>query len=185
MAWIRVVGEDEADEELNAVLRDVVGGRGKLSNILAVHSLLPATMKAHMDLYTSVMFGASGLSRAEREMIAVVVSATNECSYCVRHHGAALEHYWKDEERVSRFAEDHRSAEVSKRMRAVLDYAEKLTASPASVRETDIEHLREHGLSDADILSVNLIASYFDFVNRIALGLGVAFSEEEVSGYNC
>jgi uncharacterized peroxidase-related enzyme len=183
MAWIRVVGEDEANDELRAALDAVVGSRGKLSNILAVHSLHPKAMIAHMDLYMAIMFGPSGLSREEREMIAVVVSAADQCPYCILHHGKALNHYWKDEDRLARFIDDPRSIDVSPKMRTILDYAVQLTERPAGVEEHDIEQLREVGLTDEEILSLNLIVSYFNFVNRIAMGLGVEFSEEEVSGY--
>jgi len=183
MAWIRVVGEDEANDDLQAAIQAVKGSRGKLSNILGVHSLLPETMTAHMDLYTSIMFGPSGHSREEREMIAIVVSSANQCPYCIQHHAAALQHYWKDEARVQRFASDYRAEDLPERMRGILGYAAKLTTSPHDIREADIAGLRDLGVSDEDILAVNLITSYFNFVNRIALGLGVAFSEEEVGGY--
>jgi len=183
MAWIRMINEQEADTELAAVYDQVKGSRGKLSNIMAVHSLLPQTMQAHMDLYLTVMFDASGLSREEREMIAVVVSTANRCPYCINHHAQALRHYWNDEERLIAFVADYASADVSPRMQAVLDYAYRLTKAPNEVLETHVERLREHGLGDPDILSVNLIISYFNFVNRIALGLGVEFSADEIRGY--
>ena len=183
MAWIRVIGEHEANDELRSALDTVVGERGKLSNILAVQSLHPKAMIAHMDLYMAIMFGPSGLSREEREMVAVVVSAIDQCPYCILHHGKALNHYWKDEERLARFIDDPRSVDVSPRMRSVLDYAVQLTERPAGIEQSDIAGLREVGLSDEEILSLNLIVSYFNFVNRIAMGLGVEFSEEEVDGY--
>ena len=65
----------------------------------------------------------------------------------------------------------------------MLDYAVKLTEAPSSVTEADVEAMRRAGFSDAAILDVNLITSYFNFVNRIAEGLGVAFDPEEMSGY--
>jgi len=183
MAWIRVVGEEEAGEELRTALEAVRGKRGKLSNIMAVHSLRPDAMTAHVDLYMATMFGASGLTREERETIALVVSGANHCPYCIQHHAEALKHYWRDEERIARLIDDHRSADVSPKMLAILDYAVELTERPYAVEEADVERLRREGLSDEEILSVNLIVSYFNFVNRIVLGLGIAASEEEISGY--
>jgi len=183
MAWIRVLDEHEADEELNAVYAEVKGSRGKLSNILSVHSLHPPALKAHMDLYMSIMFGKGDLSREEREMIAVVVSSADRCPYCIQHHAAALHHYWKNEAKLAAFVEDYRSIDLTPRLRCMLDYADKLTRRPHEVREEDVEALRAQGLADADVLLVNLIVSYFNFVNRIALGLGVSFSEDEVGGY--
>ncbi len=183
MAWIRVLGEGEADEKLSAAFAKVVGNRGKLSHIMAVHSLCPEAMTAHMDLYMSVMYGRSGLSREEREIVAVVVSAVNGCPYCVAHHGEALDHYWKDRDRVAQLGQDPGSADLAPRARALVEYAVRLTTRPAEMGEADVGVLRDHGLDDADILTLNLIASYFNFVNRIALGLGVAFDPEETAGY--
>ncbi len=183
MAWIRVLNEEGADEVLQKIYARVKGSRGKVSNILAVHSLHPSAMAAHLDLYTAIMFGPSGLSREEREATATAVSAANRCPYCVAHHAEALQHYWKDRERVRNFVAQPHSASLPPRLRALVDYALKLTERPAEMEERDVETLRGHGLSDDDILLVNLIASYFNFVNRIALGLGVELSVSEISGY--
>lgn len=149
---------------------------------MQVQSLHPKAMTAHMGLYMAIMVGKSGLSREEREMIAVAVSATNGCEYCVRHHGAALLAYWKDPERVERFSADPLS-EREGRMAAVIVYAVELTRSPGAVDEKHIRDLREAGLGDEEIVGVNLIVSYFNFVTRLAEGLGVEVTDEEVSGY--
>ncbi|MCK5247526.1 peroxidase-related enzyme [Candidatus Bipolaricaulota bacterium] len=185
MAWIRVVDESEADEGLLKVYQQVKGSRGKLSNILSVHSLNPPALQAHMDLYMTIMFGPSGLSREEREMIAVVVSSADRCPYCIQHHAAALSHYWKDEDKLKSFIDDYRAIDLSPKMEAVLGYAFKLTTTPHAMVEADVQGLRGCDLTDEDVLTINLIVSYFNFVNRIALGLGVAFSPEEVEGYKC
>lgn len=184
MAWIRVVTDEEADESLRAACARVAGSRGKLSHIMAVHSLCPEAMTAHMDLYLNLMFGPSGLSREERETVAVAVSVVNGCPYCVAHHAEALEHYWKDRARVERFTADVRKADLTPRARALVDYAVKVTTRPQEMIEADVEGLRRHGLGDAEVLTLNLIASYFNFVNRIALGLGVEPDPEELVGYN-
>jgi len=183
MAWTRIVNESEAGDALRKVYQQVVGSRGKISNILAVHSLHPPALQSHMDLYMAIMFGPSGLSREEREMIAVVVSSADKCSYCIQHHSAALSHYWEDSAKLAAFVDDYRKVDLTTKMKAVLDYAFKLTTKPHAMTEADVERLRKNSLADEDILTVNLIASYFNFVNRIALGLGVAFSADEVEGY--
>lgn len=183
MAWIRTVEVEDAGPELREVYTRIKGARGKLSNIMQVQSLHPAAMAAHLDLYMAVMFGRSGITRAERELIAVVVSATNGCLYCVAHHAAALQVYWKDEERVRRAAEDFRSADLPPRAEVMCEYAAALTRDPAAVGEARVRALRDVGLADDDILVVNLVASYFNFVNRIAEGLGVELAPSEVTGY--
>ena len=183
MAWIETVQEQDAGEHLARVYGRIRTDRGKLSNIMRVQSLHPGAMQAHMDLYMAVMFSPSGVRREERELIAVVVSAANGCEYCVSHHAAALHAYWRDEERVRKACVDFRTLDLPERTRSMLEYAERLTRNPAAVTEQHIEAMREHGLSDEDILTVNLVASYFNFVNRIAEGLGVSHSAEELTGY--
>ena len=183
MPWIRVIDEKDANEELRAAIDAVKGSRGKLSNILAVHSLHPQAMRAHMDLYLAILFCGSKLSRAEREMIAVVVSSQDACPYCIAHHAEALRHYWKDDD-VEHLIEEGLPTSPSDRQRALCEYARKLTTCPGEMSEADVEALRNHGLDDHEILTTNLIVSYFNFVNRIALGLGVEFTEEEVKGYD-
>lgn len=184
MTWIRTIEEPNAEGELARVYEHIRTERGKLSNIMRSQSLNPAAMQAHMDLYMAVMFRRSGLTREERELVAVVVSAANRCDYCVGHHAAALTAYWKDPERVRALAVDRASLELPPRARAMADYAETLTRTPDRVTEADVAALRAAGLTDEEILGVNLVTAYFNFVNRIALGLGVAHSEEEVGGYH-
>jgi len=102
----------------------------------------------------------------------------------VRHHAEALHAYWKDRARVDQLIDDYHALDVPERMQAMLDYGIKLTQAPASVAEEDVQMLRDAGFSDRDVLDINLITSYFNFVNRIAEGLGVAFTEEEATGYD-
>jgi uncharacterized peroxidase-related enzyme len=183
MSWIEVILEADAHGKLAQIYESISGARGKVSNIMRVHSLKPKAMQAHMKLYLSVMFGRSGLSREEREIIATVVSAANECPYCKHHHAVALDAYWEDMARVERFMDDWRSVELSERETALVEYAVKLTREPGQVEERDVGRLRDCGLDDEEVLATNLVTSYFNFVNRIAQGLGVRFSEEEMSGY--
>ena len=104
MSWIEEISADDADGKLAEIYADLIEKRGKISNILQVHSLNPDALSGHLDLYMAIMFGKSGLSRAEREAIGVVVSATNDCAYCVNHHAEALKRYVKDEETLSLLA---------------------------------------------------------------------------------
>ena len=112
-----------------------------------------------------------------------MVSRANRCAYCVNHHAEALARYIHDPDVLRRIVDDYRQANLRPVDRALADYAHKLTTSPASIVEDDIQSLRQNGLDDADILLANLIAAYFNFVNRIALGLGVDCNEDEVKGY--
>lgn len=136
-----------------------------------------------MNLYLALMFGSLKLTREEREFIAVVVSSINQCSYCVKHHAEALNHYWKNEINVKKLIHDYRSVNLTNKMNEMLDYVYKLTKNPSDIRKNDVDVLRGVGFSEEDILNINLITSYFNFVNRIALGLGIEFYDDEVTGY--
>ena len=184
MSWIDKVEVSDADGKLGAMYAELLEKRGKISNILKVHSLNPTAMGDHLNLYMTIMFGKSGLSRAEREAIAVVVSANNDCAYCVNHHVEALRHYIEDEEILEMLATADGLETLEPRLSNIVRHAEKLTSAPSAMTESDLGELRAVGLADKDILDLTLIVGYFNFVNRIALGLGVEFSAEEMSGYS-
>ena len=183
MSWIHVIDEAESSEHLQNLYEEIAQKRGKVSNIMKVHSLNPDAMEKHMDLYLTIMFGSSELSREERELIAVVVSAANQYDYCITHHAESLNHYWKDKTKIQQLIHDYQSVDLSQRKHHMLEFALKITQTPHTVTKTDIETLRRTGFSDEDILNITLIASYFNFVNRIALGLGVKPTCIEVTGY--
>ena len=183
MSWIDEIEVGEADGRLQEMYADLEKKRGKVSNILKVHSLNPEALGNHLDLYMTLMFGKSGLSRLEREAIAVVVSAANDCAYCVNHHAEALRHYLDDEETLDLLMSADGLEALEPRLSNIVRHADKLTSAPAAMTESDLGELRAVGLSDSDILDVTLITGYFNFVNRIAMGLGVEFSAEEVRGY--
>ena len=183
MSWIEEVEVSEAEGKLAEMYAALIKQRGKISNILKVHSLNPDAMGDHLDLYMTLMFGKSGLSRAEREAVAVVVSANNDCEYCVSHHIEALKRYIDDEETLTMLMTSDGLETLEPRLSNIVRHAEKLTTAPVAMTESDLVELRAEGLSDKDILDLTLIVSYFNFVNRIALGLGVTFSAAELSGY--
>jgi len=183
MSWIDEVDVSEADGKLAEMYAALIKKRGKISNILKVHSLNPVALGNHLDLYMTLMFGKSGLSRAEREAIAVVVSAANDCEYCIEHHLGALQHYIDDEDTLTSLKTADGLETLEPRLSNIVRHAEKLTNAPVAMTESDLGELRAVGLSDKDILDLTLIVGYFNFVNRIALGLGVTWSADELSGY--
>lgn len=183
MAWIKVIEEEEAEGRLATVYGKLAKSRGKLANILKVHSLNAGALEHHADLYTHLLYGRSGLSRYERELIAVVVSFCNDCAYCLNHHAEALAHYEKDEQRLADIKAMRDLDRLPPRQAALARFSEELTRQPGQASEAALETLRDCGLEDRDILDATLIVGYFNFVNRIALGLGVAFTQEEMQGY--
>jgi uncharacterized peroxidase-related enzyme len=183
MSWIEEIEVGEADGKLSEIYAALTKQRGKVSNILKVHSLNPDAMGEHLDLYMTLMFGKSGLSRAEREAIGVVVSANNDCQYCVSHHAEALRRYIDDDETLGMLMNADGLETLEPRLSNIVRHAEKLTTAPGAMTESDLGELRAVDLTDKDILDLTLIVAYFNFVNRIALGLGVTFSADELSGY--
>jgi uncharacterized peroxidase-related enzyme len=184
MSWIDEIAPHEAEGVLKEMYGELTRKRGKVANILQVHSLRPSALHAHLGLYMDLMFARGGLSRRQRELIAVIVSRANACEYCVAHHLEALSRYITNADMLAAIAKGIHVPELPAVDRALLTYASKLTRQPRTVSEEDVQSLRAAGLTDEDILLANLIVAYFNFVNRIALGLGVEFTPEEVSGYD-
>ena len=185
MARIKVIGPDDATGRLKEIYDDITARRGKLAEVHKIQSLRPESIVSHMDLYLEIMFSKSDLSRAEREMMAVVVSVSNNCAYCRLHHAEALNHYWKDDGRISLLTADFKSAGLSEKEVLLCRFARELTLRPDSfLEDAMIEELRNAGLTDNAILDATLVVSYFNFVNRIVLALGVESDPEELRGYN-
>lgn len=183
MPYIDVIQPEEAEGELREVYQDLIEKRGKLAEVHKIQSLNPESIVRHMDLYMTLLFGKSPLKRYQREMIAVVVSAANNCEYCQLHHGEALNHYWKDDEKIKQLRSDYSRLDITKADTLLCKIAWKLTKNPSDIKETDIQALKDEGFSDRAILDATLVISYFNFVNRIVMGLGVEPDSEEVKGY--
>ena len=183
MSWINEVEYEKAEGKTKEVYDRIKKQRGKLSNIMKVQSLMPEAMDHHLDLYLSIMFKDRSLSREKCEMIGVVVSSINGCDYCVNHHAEALNHFWRDKEKLRELRENYENIDISKKDNKMLDFVKRSTEKPNSIEEKDVDALRKVGFSDKEILNIAMITSYFNFVNRIALSLGVDFSEEEMKGY--
>lgn len=184
MNRIKVIQPEEATGRLKEIYNDIIEKRGKLADVHKIQSLRPESIIKHMDLYLEIMFSKSELSRSEREMMAVIVSVNNGCEYCRLHHSEALNFYWKDDERISCLTQNFKSAGLNGREISLCEFAYLLTMDPSRYNEdSDILKLRERGLSDKAILDATLVVSYFNFVNRIVLALGVETNQEEISGY--
>ena len=141
---------------------------GMVPNVLKAHAFDIAKLDAFTGLYNDLMLADSGLTKLEREMIAVVVSATNRCFYCLTAHGAAVRQLSGDPILGEQLVMNWRIADVTARQRAMLVFAEKVTLASATIEEADRQALREHGLSDRDIWDVINVAAFFNMSNRVA-----------------
>jgi uncharacterized peroxidase-related enzyme len=141
---------------------------GFVPNVLKAYAFDPAKLAAFVAMYNDLMLAPSGLSKLEREMIAVAVSSHNRCYYCLVAHGAAVRQLSGDPPLGELMAMNYRAARLSKRERAMLDFAVKLTAEPWLVEEEDREGLRRAGFSERDIWDIAAVAGFFNMSNRVA-----------------
>lgn len=185
MANIKVIKYEEASGQLKTIYDDLIKSRGQLAAVHMIQSLRPESIVKHMDLYMEIMYAKSELSRAEREMMAVVVSTANNCKYCQTHHGAALNMYWKNNEKVKILSTNYHSLALTEKQMALCDYAWKLTKNPEKANDTNlISQLKTVGLSDSACLDATLVIAYFNFVNRIVLGHQIGLETNNGTGYN-
>ena len=140
---------------------------GLVPNVLRAQAFDIAKLDAFAGLYNELMLADSGLSKLEREMIAVVVSSANRCFYCLVAHGAAVREMGSPE-LGERLAFNWRTAELEPRHRAMLAFAERLTLESHKVDEFDREALRDVGFSDRDIWDIANVAGFFNMTNRVA-----------------
>src|SRR5262245_28904140 len=141
---------------------------GFIPNVLLAYAFDMAKLEPFVAMYNDLMLGESGVSKLEREMIAVAVSSQNRCYYCLVAHGAAVRRYSASPLLGEHMVMNYRVARLNKRQRAMLDFAVKLTASPWTVEEGDRERLRRVGFSDRDIWDISAVAGFFNMSNRVA-----------------
>jgi len=141
---------------------------GFVPNVLQAYSFDNTKLETFVALYNDLMLAASGLSKLEREMIAVAVSSQNRCYYCLVAHGAAVRALSGDPVLGELLVMNYRAARLSERHRAMLDFAVKLTAESWTIEEEDREALRRAGFSDRDIWDIAAVTGFYNMTNRVA-----------------
>lgn len=156
------------DADIQAYFTKCEEKLGLIPNVLRAYSFDQAKLRAFMDMYNDLMLAPSGLSKMEREMIAVAVSAENRCVYCLTAHGAALRQYSGDPALAEVVAQNWRAAPLDVRQKAMLGFAVKLTNTPKDMEEPDREALRGVGFSNRDIWDIAAVTSFYNMSNRLA-----------------
>jgi uncharacterized peroxidase-related enzyme len=156
------------DDDLKAIWAKCVEKLGFVPNVYAALSFRPQRLRHFMAAYNEIMLSPSGLSKLEREMVAVVVSSANRCYYCLVAHGAAVRKLSGDAELGEMLALNFRVAKLPARQRAMLEFAWKLTTELHLVDEADRDTLRAHGLSNEDIFDLAETVALFNLSNRMA-----------------
>ena len=159
------------DDDLRAFYAKCEEKLGLVPNVLKAYSLRPAKLRNFIALYNELMLGDSGLSKLEREMIAVVVSSANHCYYCLVAHGQAVRRLSGDPELGEMLVMNYRVAPLEPRHRAMLDFAWKLTTAPHTVVDADRAALRAVGFGEEDIFDICDVAGFFNMSNRVAAGV--------------
>lgn len=165
---LAIEAEGPLGERLDAYFAKCEERLGFIPNVLKAYAFSPAKLQAFADMYNDLMLGPSGLSKLEREMIAVAVSSANHCHYCLVAHGAAVRQLSEDPELGEQMISNYRAAGLDPRRKAMLDFAWTLTKAPETIVEADREALRKHGFTDRDIWDIAAVASFFNMSNRMA-----------------
>ena len=161
-------GTKDGEDQVKNYLQIVQQKLGFIPNVLAACAKFPKQFEGFTKLYNALMLGESGLTKLEREMIAVTVSSENHCFYCLVAHGSAVRELSNDPQLGERIAANFRSAELPKKQEELLNFTKKLTKDPSEIGENDRKKLRNVGYSDRDIWDISAIVGLFNMTNRLA-----------------
>jgi len=142
---------------------------GIVPNVLKTYARHPEKLRNFVQTYNALMLGPSGLSKLEREMVAVVVSSANRCFYCLVAHGQAVRALSGDPQLGEMLVMNYRVAPLSPRHRAMLDFAWILTTAPWEVEATHRAALVEAGLNEAEMFDLADVIAFFNMSNRFAI----------------
>ena len=187
-AWIDMISDEDASKELREVLDIARTPHGTVDNVMRVHSLRPNTMKGHVTLYRAALHDETNtIPMWFQETVSSYVSILNNCQYSLENHWKNAAHLIGDAKK----AQEIEKALWSKSPGDVFDgvelemlrYAEKLTLRPSDMVQADVTALKSMGADDGEILELNQIIGYFNYVNRLLNGLGVTTSGDTVGFY--
>jgi len=163
----------------------VQGPNGHIDHVLSIHSLRPHTLEGHMALYKSVLHHTGNtLPKWYLETIGTYISQVNKCEYCATHHAVGLKNNLKDDDKYKLIMAAMETGDFSKVLTksqvAGMKHAVKLTVDHANITKVDIDELRVAGFSDGEVLEINQVTSYFNYVNRMVVGLGVDLENDNI-----
>ena len=186
MSWIKTIPYEDADKDLKRVYNKVKGPNNNIDNVFLLHSLRPHSLIGHMALYKNVLHNSNNkLPKWYLESIGVYVSYLNRCYYCVEHHFSGLKRLLNDDDKANNFLEaikkDALEDNFDSKLYQGMLYSKKLTLELHSIKKDDITKLKTLGFSEGEILEINQVTSYFNYVNRTVIGLGVT-TEGDILG---
>jgi uncharacterized peroxidase-related enzyme len=178
MTWIKTISYDEADGKLLKLYDRIKGPDNNVDNVMAAHSLRPHSMEGHMVLYKYVLHHPRNkIPKWFLEATGVYTSMLNKCDYCIEHHFVGMSRLINDVEKVENIRNALETENLNKAFTnkecAALEYIRMITKNPMNIMEDDVQKLRNVNWTDGEILELNQVASYFNYVNRMVLGLGI------------
>ena len=160
-------------DDIRSRIEAVQEKSGFIPNVFLVMAHRPDEFRAFMAYHDALMDKPSGLSKAEREMIVVATSATNQCLYCVIAHGAILRIRAKNPLLADQVSVNHLKADITPRQQAMLDFALMVASASSSVEEEDFAALAAHEFSREDMWDIAAITAFFALSNRMANVVGL------------
>lgn len=185
MSWIKTISYNESVGKLRRIYEKIKGPNDAIDHVMSIHSLRPHTLEGHMGLYKSVLHHTGNkLPKWYLEVLGVIVSKLNNCNYCAEHHSVGVKRNMQDDDKCEAILRSidngNTDQAVDKRLAAGITYAKKITNNLSSIVKNDIEILRNVGFSDGEILEINQVVSYFNYVNRMVVGLGVDLEDSNI-----
>lgn len=156
------------EPDIQKIVDDCKAQYGFVPNLFRAYADRPSGLRNLWNMYIDLVYGESGLSSLEREMIATVVSSANHCYYCLVSHGQTVRQLSGDPELGEMMVMNYRVAHLDERQRAMLDFAWKLTEAPNDIVDADRQRLKRAGLSERDIWDLGEVAAFFNYTNRVA-----------------
>ena len=183
MSWIKSIEYKDAEGRLRKIYDRIKGVDNSIDNVLKIHSLRPHSLVGHMALYKNVLHNSNNtLPKWYLESIGVYVSYLNGCNYCVKHHFAGLKKLLNDDIKADNFLNAIKAetlqSHFNDKLYKGINYAKKLTIALHTITESDIVLLKKLGFTEGEILEINQVTSYFNYVNRTVVGLGVSTKNE-------
>ena len=179
MSWIKTIDYDNAKGKLKSLYQRVKGPNNKVDNVLKIHSLRPHTLEGHMVLYKAILHhSGNSLPKWYLEALGCYVSHLNNCEYCLDHHFAGFRRLLNNDVKSDQFLEavktDSLASFFEPNYASGAAYAKKLTLNIQKFEEKDFSRLKDSGFSEGEILEINQVVSYFNYVNRSVIGLGAS-----------
>lgn len=173
MSWIPIVSEEQAGPEVKALYQQLRDGWGFVPNYFHALGRDRQLLQDQLNLFTNALYQERGLTRVQKEQVALVVSGINTSSYCVAAHMEILGTLGVDKKTARALATDYPSAPVEPKVLELFRFADKLTRQPSDMVQADVDRLRAAGWNDAAIFDTVLITSLYACANRFSAGLGL------------